>query len=195
MAKSQQSFNKSEKEKKRIAKRKAKAEKAAERKANKSSDTSLDAMMAYVDENGNIVDTPPDPSKRKEVKVEDMVIGATKREKDEAVDPIKRGRVDFFNDSKGFGFIKELETQEKYFVHINGCQDEIAEMDLVQFELEQGMKGLICVRVKKITEAQLKAIEDKKKEALAAKKAEKEAAEKAKAEEAAAKKAEEDKTK
>lgn len=150
MAKSQQSFNKSEKEKKRLAKRKSKAEKADERKANKSEDTGLDAMMAYVDENGNIVDTPPDPSKKIVINAEDIQLGVPKREKAEAEDPIRNGRVDFFNDAKGFGFIIDSANNEKYFVHIHGCLDQIVEGNAVSFELERGMKGMNAVRVKKI---------------------------------------------
>ena len=58
--------------------------------------------------------------------------------------------VKFFNDSKGFGFIKETNTQEKYFVHINGVSGTIKEGDAVTFELEQGRKGLNAVRVNKV---------------------------------------------
>lgn len=150
MAKSQQSYNKSEKEKKRMAKRKAKAEKAEDRKANKPEDTGLAAMMAYVDENGNIVDSPPDPTKKIEIKAEDIQLGVPKREKAEAEDPIRTGKVDFFNDSKGFGFIIDAINNEKYFVHIHGCLDQIVEGNKVSFELERGMKGMNAVRVKKI---------------------------------------------
>ena len=52
--------------------------------------------------------------------------------------------------SKGFGFIKETNTQEKYFVHINGVSGTIKEGDAVTFELEQGRKGLNAVRVNKV---------------------------------------------
>ena len=59
------------------------------------------------------------------------------------------GKVEFFNDSKGYGFIMELESQEKFFVHVNGLLEEIKENDKVSFELERGMKGMNAVRVKK----------------------------------------------
>ncbi|MCU4176915.1 cold shock domain-containing protein [Marinilabiliaceae bacterium N1Y90] len=62
---------------------------------------------------------------------------------------MRKGRIDFFNEAKGFGFIKEHETNEKFFVHVNGLLEEVVENDVVQFELEQGMKGLNAVRVKK----------------------------------------------
>ena len=148
MAKSQQTFNKQEKDKKRLKKRQDKIKKQEERKANpKSSD--FDDMIAYVDEFGNISDTPPDPTKKKKIKAESIEIGVPKREHIKS-DPIKKGKVDFFDHSKGFGFILENDTQERFFVHVNGCTEEIVENDKVSFELEQGMKGLNAVRVKKI---------------------------------------------
>ncbi len=149
MAKSQETFNKKEKEKKRLKKRQDKAAKAEERRAN-SEGGSLDNMMAYLDEFGNIVDTPPDPTvKKKVIKASSIEIGVPKRI-EVPTEKVKKGRVEFFNDQKGFGFIKELETQEKYFVHVHGLIDEIREGDKVSFELEQGMKGMNCVQVKKI---------------------------------------------
>jgi cold shock CspA family protein len=107
-------------------------------------------MMAYVDEFGNISDTPPDPTvKREEVDAESIELGVPKRE-EIVMDAVRKGKVEFFNDQKGFGFIKEDETQEKFFVHVHGCTEVIIENDKVSFELEQGLKGLNCVRVKKI---------------------------------------------
>ena len=147
MAKSQQTFNKKEKEKKRLKKRKDKQEKKEARRAN-SEDGGIGNMIAYVDENGNIIDTPPDPAKKKKVDAKSIEIGIPKKE--EQTDPIRIGRVEFFNDSKGYGFIKELETQEKYFVHINGLLEEIKENDKVSFELERGKKGMNAVHVKKV---------------------------------------------
>ena len=148
MANSQQTFNKKEKEKKRLKKRKDKQQKREERKANPKG-SGLEDMMAHVDENGNITDTPIDPAKKKKIDAKSIVIGVPKREKEET-DLIRKGRVEFFNDSKGYGFIKDLETQEKYFVHINGVIDEIKENDMVTFELERGMKGMNAIRVKKV---------------------------------------------
>ena len=151
MAKSQQTFNKKEKEKKRLKKRQEKLLKKEERKAN-SSGGGLENMMAYVDEFGNISDTPPDETakKKKEVKAENIEIGVPKREKEE-ISPFHQGRVDFFNHDKGFGFIKENGTGESYFVHINGVlEDSINEGDNVEFELERGMKGMNAVRVKRV---------------------------------------------
>lgn len=147
MARSQETFSKKEKEKKRLRKRKEKQEKREERKAQASSGA-LEDMIAYVDENGNIVDTPPDPTKKKKVKAENIELGVPKREDEEPTE--RRGRVAFFNESKGYGFIKEMETHERYFVHMNGLMEPVVEDNMVTFELERGPKGMNAVRVKKI---------------------------------------------
>ena len=148
MAKSQNAFNKQEKEKKRLKRRKDKLERKEEQKLNPS-EGGLDNMIAYVDEFGRLTDTPPDPTKKTKIDVSTIEIGVARRE-EEVVSPFKNGRVDFFDDSKGFGFIKETGTQEKYFVHVNGLLDTVKEGDMVAFELEQGRKGINAVRVKKV---------------------------------------------
>ena len=148
MAKSQESINKKEKETKRFKKQKDKLLKSEERKKN-SAGGGLDSMIAYVDEFGKLTSTPPDPTKKVAVSLESIKIGVSRREEEE-VPAIRTGRIDFYNDQKGFGFIKEIGTQEKYFVHVNGLLDEIKENDMVTFELERGLKGLNAVRVKKV---------------------------------------------
>ena len=147
MAKSQQSFNKKEKEKKRLKKRQDKQARKEERRAN-AEESGPDSMIAYVDENGRLTDTPPDPTKRKKVKADTIQVSVPKKEHID--EPIRTGKVEFFNDDKGYGFIRELDTQESFFVHINGLIDEIKENDKVSFELEKGLKGMNAVRVKKV---------------------------------------------
>jgi len=61
---------------------------------------------------------------------------------------MKKGTVKFFNESKGFGFIAEEDSNEEYFVHISGLIDKITEGDIVEFELTEGKKGLNAVNVK-----------------------------------------------
>jgi len=61
------------------------------------------------------------------------------------------GKVKFFNDAKGFGFISEEGTGKEHFVHVSGLVDEIRENDEVEFELEQGRKGLNAVNVRVIS--------------------------------------------
>lgn len=63
---------------------------------------------------------------------------------------MKKGTVKFFNNSKGFGFIKLTDTNEEIFVHQSGLIDEIRENDQVKFEVEQGRKGLNAVNVEVI---------------------------------------------
>ncbi len=147
MAKSQETFNKKEKEKKRLKKRQDKLIKKEERKAS-SEGGGLDNMMAYVDENGFITDTPPDPTKKKKIIASNIEIGIPKRSEEEE-DVRRQGKITYFNDSKGYGFIKDLQTQENVFVHINGLSEPVVENDKVTFEVERGLKGMNAVRVKK----------------------------------------------
>ena len=145
MAKSQQTLNKKEKEKKRLKKKQEKREKREERKLNAVTGE-LENMMAYIDENGNITDTPPDPSKKKEFIAENIVLGVPIREEEDE-ETTKVGFIEFFNTEKGFGFIKEEGTNEKFFVHVHGLIDEVKEGNKVSFELERGLKGMNAVQV------------------------------------------------
>ena len=148
MAKSQQTWNKKEKEKKRLKKKEDKALKKEDRKSNSSS-SDLNSMIAYVDEFGNITDTPPDPTKKKKlIDVDSIQLGAAKREDMDNEDPTKRGTVTFFDASKGYGFIKVKDSQDSYFTHINRHIDEIKEGNTVTFTLEMGQKGPVAVDVK-----------------------------------------------
>ncbi len=61
---------------------------------------------------------------------------------------MNKGTVKFFNDSKGFGFIKDANSSKEYFVHSSGLKDNIRENDEVTFELKEGKKGLNAVNVK-----------------------------------------------
>lgn len=148
MAKSKETFNKKDKEKKRLKKLQEKREKMEERKANAKKGKSLDEMMAYIDENGNISDKPMDPRKKKVFKEEDMQIGVPKHED---VEPeLRKGIVTFMDHSKGFGFISDLETRERIFIHVNNLSEPIEESDKVMFLAEQSPKGASAYRVEKI---------------------------------------------
>jgi cold shock protein len=61
---------------------------------------------------------------------------------------MNKGTVKFFNETKGFGFISDEDTNNEYFVHITGLIDKINEGDYVEFELKEGKKGLNAVNVK-----------------------------------------------
>ena len=146
MARSQETFNKKEVRNKKEKKRKEKEKRKLARKETEKK-SSLDDMIAYVDENGRLTSTPPDPTKKKEVKLEDIEIGIPTRDS-ENFDPIRKGTVAFFNESKGYGFIKDSETKESVFVHVNNVLEEIKEGNLVSFEVEMGQKGPTAVKVK-----------------------------------------------
>lgn len=151
MGRSQETSNKKEKEKKKLKKKKDKLLKKEERKANTDKGKSLEDMFAYVDEDGNLTSTPPDPNmKKKVINTEDIPISTSKKEDVEPEDPMRKGTITFFNDSKGYGFIKDHDSQESIFVHINALEDTVSENDKVTFETERGQKGLNAVRVKLI---------------------------------------------
>jgi CspA family cold shock protein len=63
---------------------------------------------------------------------------------------MSKGTVKFFNETKGFGFIKENDSNKEHFVHVSGLIDEIREGDEVEFDLQEGRKGLNAVNVKVI---------------------------------------------
>ncbi|MFK2819183.1 cold shock domain-containing protein [Flavobacteriaceae sp. LMIT009] len=149
MGRSQQTFNKSEREKKRLKKREEKKKKMEARKLEAKENGKKGIEFAYVGHDGQLTDTPPDPSKKIKVKAKSIELGIPKKtEETEDFDPIRKGTVSFFDHSKGFGFIIDSETQEKYFTHVSGLIDKISETNKVSFELEKGQRGMNAVRVK-----------------------------------------------
>lgn len=149
MAKSKATFNKKEKEKNKLQKRKEKEERKQERKANAVKGQSLEDMMAYVDENGNISSTPPDPKKRKEISIDSIKITVEREKPEDPADLIKQGTVTFYNEAKAYGFIREDKTGESIFVHAKALLEPITNNDKVIFEVETTFKGLAAVNVKK----------------------------------------------
>jgi cold shock CspA family protein len=147
MGRSTETFGKKEREKAKLKKQKDKKQKAEERKSS-GKGSSFEDMIAYVDEDGNISSTPPDPTKKKKINAEDIEVSVSKQS-NEPIDVVRNGKVTFFNESKGYGFILDLQTQESVFVHINGLVDPIKENDKVTFETEMGQKGPTAVKVKK----------------------------------------------
>lgn len=148
MARSKESFNKREKEKQRAKQKQEKHEKMEERKAAAKKGRPLEDMMAYLDENGNLSTTPPDPSKKKIFNAEEIEIGVPQhRAEDE--DPVRQGVVTFYNTTKGFGFIKDRQTGESVFFHEKQVQERLSEGDKVSFEVVMEPKGPVAVQVKK----------------------------------------------
>ncbi len=154
MARSQTTFNKKEREKKRRKKKQDKLERRNQRKLEKEQAGTVDFedQLSYVDENGNLTSTPPDPTKkRKQVKAEDIVLGVPPKEKEELP---KRGKgvLDFFDHQKSFGFIKDNATQESIFVHMNDVQHSIEEGEALQYDVEETFKGLKAINVRSLSD-------------------------------------------
>ena len=138
------SVNKKELEKKKEQKKREKLKRKEERKAIGGS-KSFEDMIAYVDEYGMISSTPPDLARKTEVLLENIAISSPKKE-DTEKEPLK-GRVEHFNSDKGYGFIKDMGSINKYFFHISNAPDNISEGDIVNFELEKGQRGMNAVRI------------------------------------------------
>ena len=147
MGRSQETYNKKEVRKKKEKKRKDKEKKRLEKKDNEKTGR-LDDMIAYVDEYGRITSTPPDPRMKDTVKLEDIETSVPIQDPDQKQGKVRKGTVTFFNDSKGFGFIRDLDTKQEVFVHVNNVLEEIKEGNLVSFEVERGLKGPSAVQVK-----------------------------------------------
>lgn len=145
MGRSQETFNKKEVKNKKEKKRKEKEKKRAIRKEGGKS--SFDDMIAYVDEFGKISSTPPDPTKKIIIDVNTIELGSTKNDPAQKPDYIRKGVVTFFNDSKGFGFIRDMESKQSVFVHANNLNDKIKENNIVTFEIGKGPKGATALNV------------------------------------------------
>lgn len=152
MARSSGTFNKNENEKKRIQKRKDKEQRKEERKANKES-KSFEDMIAYVDENGNFSSTPPDITKKRAVKESDIDLSSRNKGGSGPTNEVRTGVVKTFHKDKGFGFIKDTQSQEEYFFHFSAADFAIGQSDMVTFAVEQGPRGLNAVRISKAGKA------------------------------------------
>jgi len=137
------SFNKKERNKK---KRKRQEEKAERRKQRKLDGTKQPEFM-YVDEDGNLTPDPPDRSKIRKTKLEEIAVSTPKQSELEE-EPVKQGFVKFYNTEKHFGFIKESKTGEEYFVHGDNVDGILQERDQVEFEIGIGKKGPVAINVK-----------------------------------------------
>ncbi len=138
-------FNKRDVEKRKQQKKLEKQKRKEARKAN-AGKTSFEDMIAYVDENGMITDTPVDPSEIEEIDASRIEVSVPPKEVIEE-ETVLSGKVDFFNTSKGFGFIKQNDSRESYFFHISNAPEDITDGDSVTFELERGPRGMNAVKV------------------------------------------------
>ncbi|GAB3006458.1 cold shock domain-containing protein [Niabella terrae] len=139
-----ETWNKREREQKKRNAKKRKEEKRQERKENPSKAKSLDDMIAYVDEFGNLSDTPP---VKKPTSIDDIppVVGNSRDQQSE--EQVRKGVVTFFDGNKGYGFIKDVNTQESIFVHFSDAAVALQENLKVTFDVQKGPKGLAAVNV------------------------------------------------
>jgi len=147
MGRSQETFGKKEVRTKNEKKRKAKEQKRA-RKKSEGKKSNFDDMIAYVDEFGKISSTPPDPDKKTVVVAENIELKITRNNPESAPDFVRKGVVTFFNESKGFGFIRDLVSQQSVFVHANNLLEPIKENNVVVLEVGKGPKGPSALKVK-----------------------------------------------
>jgi cold shock CspA family protein len=148
MGRSQETFGKKEVRKKNDKKRKDKETKRAKKKS-EGKRTNFDDMIAYVDEFGMISSTPPDPDKKKiDVEVDSIELNVTRNNPQSAPDFVRKGVVSTFNNSKGYGFIRDLSSGQSVFVHANSLLEAIRENDVVVFEIGRGAKGPSAMKVK-----------------------------------------------
>ena len=147
MGRSQDSFNKKDVQARKEKKRKEKEKKRLAKKEGEGK-KSLDDMIAYVDETGQITSEPPDPNKKTEVDVNDIEVSVAKQDSSDKEDLVNKGVVAYFSSDKGFGFIRDSRSQDSIFVHINNAYAEIQEGHKVTFDIGKGPKGPMAMNVK-----------------------------------------------
>jgi cold shock CspA family protein len=147
MGRSQETFGKKEVKKRQEQKRKVKEQKRSKKKT-EGKRTNFDDMIAYVDEYGMITSTPPDPDKKSIVIAENIELKITKNKPDSVPDYVRKGVVLYFDESKGYGFIRDMESNLKVFVHANNLLEPIKENNIVVFESSKGPKGISASKVK-----------------------------------------------
>lgn len=142
------SFGKREIQRRKQQRKKEKEERKVERQSQAKSG-SLEDMLAYIDENGNLSSRPPDPKRKNIINENDVIIGSRNFGGVES-ELTRKGRVIYFNELKGYGFIKDSETEESIFVHLNALNTPVKTNDVVSFQTERGLKGLTATGVKKV---------------------------------------------
>lgn len=143
-----ETWNKKERERKKQQKRKEKMEKKLEKKQVTKGAHSLESMLAYLDENGNLSSQPMDPRKKFVVKVEDIDISIPRQSDIPSEGHVQMGIVTLFKTDRGFGFIKNPQTQQSYFFHVKALIDPVKENSKVSFETEKGPKGPSAINIR-----------------------------------------------
>ncbi|WP_313385395.1 cold shock domain-containing protein [Chishuiella sp.] len=135
------STSKKEKNKKKALKRLEKLSKRENRKENNNKGKSLEEMIVYVDVLGNFTDVPP----HLQNKEEDLLKLETNSDKEVFIS----GIVDNYNDSKGFGFIKVLNSNDKIFFHFKESRELLKVGDKVEFKKAISEKGFRATQIVK----------------------------------------------
>lgn len=148
MSRAKETVGKKEVRNKQIKKRQEKERRKLARK--EQGKTNFDDMLAWVDANGQLCSAPPSAEDKEEVKVENIAISTPKGGIQIEV-PINKGRIKNYDSTKGYGFISSMQMKDSIFFHINDCTEEVKAGDKVEFETENGQKGMKAVQVKKIT--------------------------------------------
>jgi cold shock CspA family protein len=103
-------------------------------------------MIAYVNEFGVITSTPPDPDKKTPVDAGSIELTVNKNSPETVPVSVRKGIVAFFNESKGYGFIRDMESGQRIFVHYNSLLEPVTENNVVTYEVVKGVKGLLPLR-------------------------------------------------
>ena len=105
-------------------------------------------MIAYVDEFGNISPVPPDPDKKTVIDAESIELKITKNKPEIKPNQERKGIITFYNEKKGFGFIRDLESNQRVFVHANNLLEPVKEDNIVVYEAGKGQRGISAMKVK-----------------------------------------------
>jgi cold shock CspA family protein len=146
MGRSQETFGKKEVKKRKEKKRKEKEQKRAKKKSEGKSN-SFEDMIAYVDEFGMITSTPPDPDKKTVIVAENIELKITKNTPNNGPGFLRKGIITFFNESRGFGFIRDLESNQRVFFHANNILEPVKENNVVVFETDKNARGDTAIKV------------------------------------------------
>lgn len=151
MGRSQESLGKKEVKNRKEKKRKEKEQKRAKKKS-EGKTSSFDDMIAYVDEFGTITSTPPDPDAKTVVLAENIELKITRNTPVTGSGSLRKGTITFFNESKGFGFIREFGSDQRVFFHASNLLDPVRENDIVVFEADKTARGVTAIKVQTFRE-------------------------------------------
>lgn len=145
MSKFSESSGKKNIAQKKKKKRQDKIEKMEERRLISKKGKPLQDMLAYVDANGVITDTPPDPETLKKARESDMFV----MQAESGSTGTREGTVQFFDSEKGFGFILDEKTKSRIFFHYSMLEEPVLVNDAVEFIIKPGQRGPAAENIRK----------------------------------------------